>query len=68
MDMSIDGFGDTTSEEVPDDNASIIAADSQQRTAFVECTRHSNAGTVQLAVRILFGIIMVWEKIKSGMM
>lgn len=56
MDVCTDDFSDPPREEVPDDDAPVIAADSQQGPPAVEgaCERHADA--VQSAIRLLHTI------------
>ena len=53
MDVSAAEPSDPSSEEVPDGDATIIAADRQQCTPSVECTGEGLAARVQYAIIVL---------------
>lgn len=51
--MCTDDFGDAPCEEVPNDNAAIIAPHSQQGAPAVEGAGEGHADTVQSAICLL---------------
>lgn len=53
MDVSTDDFGDASRKEVPNDNAAIVAAHSQQGAPAVEGAGERHADTVQSAICLL---------------
>ena len=53
MHMRVDELGDAACEEVPDDDAAVVAADGQQRAALVEGAGDGDADTVQRSVEVL---------------
>lgn len=61
MDVCTDNFGNSSCEEVPDDNAAIVAANSQQGSPAVEGARERHADTVQSAIRLLQTITFILQ-------
>lgn len=53
MDVCTDDFGDAACEEVPDDDAAVVAAHSQQGAPAVEGAGEGHADTVQSAICLL---------------
>lgn len=53
MYMSADDFCNSAGQKVPDNNASIVAADSEQRSVFVEAARDSQGDAIKRTV-VLF--------------
>lgn len=53
MDVCADDFGYPSCEEVPDDDATVVAAHSQQGSPAVEGAREGHADTVQSAICLL---------------
>ena len=53
MHVRIDELGDAARQEVPDDDAAVVAADGQQRAALVEGAGDGDADTVQRPVEVL---------------
>ena len=53
MDMGGDDFGDTSGEEIPDDESAIVTAHSQQCPAAVKGGRHRNTHRVQRTFKVL---------------
>lgn len=53
MDVRADDFCNAPREEVPDDDAAIVAAHGQQGPPAVECAGESHADTVQSAICLL---------------
>lgn len=51
--MCTDNFGNAACEEIPDDDAAIVAAHRQQRAPAVERAGESHADTVQGAISLL---------------
>lgn len=50
MYMSADDFRDPASQKVPDNNASIVAADSEQRSVFVKAAGNSQGDAIKRTV------------------
>ena len=57
VDMCIDKLCNATGEEIPDNNPSIVAANSQQCSLPVKSTRDGNTHTVQVSVKILWEVL-----------
>lgn len=53
MDVCTDDFGDTPREEVPDDDAAVVAAHGQQGAPAVEGAGEGHTDTVQSAICLL---------------
>ena len=51
--MCTNHFGNTTSQEVPYDNTTIVTTYGQQRAMPVECTSQCHADTIQRAIGVL---------------
>lgn len=57
VDVCTDDLGDATCKEVPDDDASVVTADSEQRPPAVKGAGQSHADTVQRAICFLLDIM-----------
>jgi len=53
MHVGTDDFGNATSQEVPYNNTTIIATDSQQSAMFVKCTCQCHTDAIQCAIGVL---------------
>lgn len=53
MDVRTDDFGDPSCEEVPDDDATVVAAHSQKGSPAIEGAGEGHADTVQSAICLL---------------
>lgn len=53
MDVGADDFGDSPGEEIPDDDAAVVAAHGEQRAPAVKGAGQGHADAVQRAIGFL---------------
>ena len=53
MDVRIDDFSNSSCQEIPDDNTSVVAANGEQRATLVEDARDCHTDTVEGAIEVL---------------